>query len=224
MVDIVPCPECGRPRALGHRCPSCGVAATADRQGTRPDAPQSWHQAIDPGGFAATSSSAAKPGRAPGQNKGRGRLATFIVAAALIVVGIVVAVVLTTGGAAIVEEEAAVASAPDKASDLAAESLIRNAMTAFDAVAVESGSFEGISQATLQTMASGITWMQASAGLCSSPPTGANQKQNVVAWVSTGAMSYELGTWSASGTEIGVRVERMGGGITYYKDGQATAW
>ncbi len=236
MVDIVTCPECGRPRALGHRCPSCGDAAApadpAAQSVSASDAAQSWQQptsfsgaaSTSPSTFGSTYASATPAQPAVGQKKGGGRLATFILVAALIVGAIVVAVVLTTGGAAVVEEQAAVAGTPDKASDLAAESLIRNAMTAFDAVAVESGGYEGISQTTLQTMEPAITWMQGRGGVCMSPPTGANAKQSVVAWVSTGPMSYELGTRSSSGTAVGVRVDRMGGGTTYYKDGQAGAW
>jgi hypothetical protein len=147
-----------------------------------------------------------------------------IVAVALLAIAAVVAVVLTTGGAAVIKEEAAVASAPETAYDQAAKSLLRNAITAMDAVGVESGDYTRITQATLQMMEPAIAWVPGSAGASVTPPAGANARQNAVAWVSTGQLSYEIGTWSASGAEFGVRVDKMGGGNTYYKDGQAGAW
>jgi len=142
----------------------------------------------------------------------------------VVAVAIIVAVVLTRGGAEVVEGEAQMAGAPALASDLAAEQLIRNAMTTFDAVAVESGSYESIDSSTLQTMEPGINWVQGSAGVYASPPTGANAKQNAVAWAATGPLSYELGTWSTTGAAVGVQVNKMGGGVTHYKDGEAGGW
>jgi hypothetical protein len=225
MAEIVTCPKCGRPRALGHRCPSCGDAPTAaDQQAAASDAADSWQQGARQGGTPDTQLFAVQTGPTPARKKSRGRLATVVVATAVIVVAVVVAAVLATGGTAVKKEADSAASAVDTASDLAAQALLRNAMSATDMVAVESGSYQDIMQATLQTMEPGITWIQGSAGLCASPPPGANVKQNTVAWVSTGPMGYELGTWSASGVEFGVRVDQIGQGNTYYRDGEPADW
>ena len=91
-------------------------------------------------------------------------------------------------------------------------------------VIAEYGGYGEISRATLQSMDPSINWIQGSVGLCASPPTSADAEQDSVAWVSTGPMSYELGTWSATDVQFGVRVDNMGGGTTYYKDGQPGAW
>jgi hypothetical protein len=136
----------------------------------------------------------------------------------------VVTVVLTTGGAAVVEQEASMVSTPDRAYDQAAQSLLRNAMTAMDAAFVESADYTAVKQSTLQAMEPAITWMTGSGGVSASPPAGAKAQQNAVSFACTGRMSYELGTWSASGVEYGVKVNKAGGGTTYYKAGQAVAW
>ncbi|OFW61534.1 MAG: hypothetical protein A2133_12745 [Actinobacteria bacterium RBG_16_64_13] len=231
-MEIVSCPKCGRPRALGHRCPSCGDAPTVvNEQPTTPDEAESWRGAAgswrgvaEPGGVPTGRALAAPPQRAPGGKKGRGLLATIIVAVVLIVAIAVVVAVLTAGGAAVLEEEASVASAPQKAHDLAAQSLLRNAMTAIDAAFVESADYTAITQSTLQAMEPAITWMPGSAGVSASPPAGAKAQQNAVTWACTGRMTYEIGTWSASGVEFGVRVNRAGGGNTFYTGGSVAAW
>jgi hypothetical protein len=135
-----------------------------------------------------------------------------------------VAAVLTSGGAAVVEEEAAVAAAPEKAYDQAAKSLLRNAMTAMDAAFVESADYTTITQSTLQAMEPSIAWTHGGTGTCTSPATGVSAQHNGVTWASTGRLSYELGTWSVSGVEFGVRVNKAGGGTTYYMGGTATNW
>jgi hypothetical protein len=225
IVDIVSCPKCGRPRALGHRCPTCGDIATAvDQEPKTPDEIGPRQAEAGPGVFPTRHAVAAQTQRTSGGKKRRGRLATVIVAVVVIVIAAVVAAVLTTGGAAVVRVEASVASAPETAYDEAAKSLLRNAITVMDAVGVESGGYTGVLQATLQTMEPAIAWMPGRAGVCSSPPTGAKAQQNAVGWACTGQLSYELGIWSASGVEFGVRVDKLGGGNTYYKDGKAAAW
>ena len=226
MVDIVTCPECGRPRADGHRCPSCGDApTTTEQQATTKDPAQSWQQPIGPAGAPSTAPSSTQARPALGETKSRGRLVGGIAAVALVVVAIVVAVVLTSGGDEVAEEEdISMAAAPALAYDLSAQAQLRNAMATFDMTIAEFGSLEEISQTTLQTMDPSTTWVQGSAGLCASPPTSANAKENSIAWVSTGPLSYELGTWSPSGVEYGVKVDAMGGGTTYYKDGQPGNW
>jgi hypothetical protein len=231
-VEIESCPKCGRPRALGHRCPSCGDAATAitEQPAAETEAeswraePAPWQGLPGPSGIPIGQHATARPQRPSGGKRRRGLLATAIVAVVLIGIIAGVTAVLTTGGAAVVQEEAAVASAPEKAYDQAAQSLLRNAMTAMDAAFVESADYTTITQSTLQSVEPAIAWMQGSAGVCTSPPAGAKAQQNAVTWASTGRMTYEIGTWSASGVEFGVRVNKAGGGSTYYRGGKATAW
>lgn len=159
-----------------------------------------------------------------GAKKKRGLLATVLVAVVLIAAAATIAGVLLTGGAAVVEEQAAVASAPDKGYDQAAKTLLRNAMTALDAAFVESADYTAVTQSTLEAMEPAIAWMRGSGGLSASPPAGAKAQQNVVCWVCTGRMTYEIGTWSASGVAFGARVDRLGGGTTYYTGGAAASW
>jgi hypothetical protein len=237
-VEIVSCPECGRPRALGHRCPSCGdIAAGDDEQSRTPERTNSWQEAVDswqiaaasgpyqePGQAAIRRPVAARPPQASGGKKKRGLLAPIIVAVAVIAVAAVVAVVLTTGGAAVVEESASAASAPEKAYDQAAQSLIRNAMTALDSAFVESADYTAVTQDTLKMIEPSIAWVPGREGVFTSPAAEVNAQQNAVGWICTGRLGYELGTWSASGMEFGVRVNKAGGGTTYYRGGAVGAW
>ncbi len=164
------------------------------------------------------------PQRAAPGKKRWGLLATIIVAVAVIAVVAVVAVVLTTGGAAILEESASVASTPDRGHDLAAQSLLRNAMTAMDSAFIESADYMTVTKDTLKSIEPAITWVSGRSGVCSAPSGTAKVQGNAVAWACTGRMTYELGTWSASGVEFGVRVDKAGGGTTYYRGGAVAAW
>jgi len=227
-LEIGSCPKCGRPRALGYRCPSCGdTGAVAGEQSAADDAgswraePTSWQGIPRP---APTGQhGVAAPRSSSGGRRGKSLVATAIVAVVLIAIIVVVVVLLTAGGAAVVEEEASVASVPDRAHDEAAQSLVRNAMMAMDAVFVETTDYTTIEESTLQAMEPGITWIEGRAGTCTSPAEGAEAQDNVVTWAGTGRMTYEIGTWSASGVEFGVKVNKAGGGATYYRDGKATA-
>jgi hypothetical protein len=231
-VDIERCPKCGRPRAVGHRCPSCGDAgngastAPGQREETKPGRADdsSWHGVPQPGGVSAGLGSL-HPSLRPTRGKSRrGFLATAIVAGIVIAVVVVVVIMLTTGGAAVVKEQAAVVSTPDRAHDEAAQSLLRNAMTAIDATFVETGDYTTITQSALQTMEPAISWTPGRAGLYGSPPAKATTQNNAVAWTCTGRLSYELGTWSASGVSFGVRVDKAGGGVSYFTNGTAASW
>ena len=193
-MDIESCPNCGRPRAVGHRCPSCGDAgAPADPQAVQREEARSgraddssWHGVPQAGGVSAGLGSL-HPSLRPTRGKSRrGFLATAIVAGLVIAVVVVVVILLTTGGAAVVEEQAAVVSIPDRAHDEAAQSLVRNAMTAIDAAGVETGDFTTITQSTLETMEPAIRWTPGRAGLYGSPPAKAKTQNNAVAWACTG--------------------------------------
>ena len=181
-------------------------------------------QGQEPMAPTATWALAPQPQRAAPGKKRWGLLATVIVAVAVIAVVAVVAVVLTTGGATLLEESASVASTPDKGHDLAAQTLLRNAMTAMDAVWVESTDYTAITQDILTMMEPSITWVPGRGGVYAAPPGTAKAQKNAVAWTCTGRMTYELGTWSASGVEFGVRVDKAGGGTTYYRGGVVAAW
>ncbi|MBN1629229.1 MAG: hypothetical protein JW990_05675 [Thermoleophilia bacterium] len=146
-------------------------------------------------------------------------MALVLIAAIATVVG-----VLLAGGAAVVEEEAALVSTPDRGYDQAAQSLLRNAMTAIDAAFVESADYTSITQATLKAMEPAINWIAGRAGICASPPTGAAAQANAVSWAGTGRLTYELGVWSESGVEFGVKVDKAGGGTTHYRAGAAGGW
>jgi hypothetical protein len=146
------------------------------------------------------------------------------VAVVLIAAIVAVVAVLTAGGATVVKEEASVASAPKTAYDQAAQSLLRNAMTAMDAAFVESADYTSIKQSTLQAMEPAIAWIPGSAGVSAAPPAGAQAQQNAVSWACTGRMTYEISTWSASGVEFGVRVDKAGGGNTFYAGGAVASW
>jgi len=227
-MEIVSCPKCGRPRASGGRCPSCGDAATpVDAQSPAPDEAGYWQGAA---GAAETREMPTRQGlAAPVQRASRGKGGRGLVVgviAAVVLIGAIVAVVavLTAGGAAVVKEEASVASAPKNAYDQAAKSLLQNAMTAMDATFTESADYTTITQPTLTAMEPAIAWMPGSAGVSVSPPAGAKAQQSAVSWACTGRMTYELGTWSASGVEFGVRVDKLAGGNTYYMDGSVASW
>jgi hypothetical protein len=69
-----------------------------------------------------------------------------------------------------------------------------------------------------------ISWIQGKAGLHASPSVKAKAQNNAVAWVCPSQPSYELGTWSTSGVKFGVRVDKAGGGVTYFTNGTVGAW
>lgn len=136
-----------------------------------------------------------------------------------------VVVLLATAGGTVadtVEQDSAVIS---KGGDLAAKSLLRNAMTALDSAFMESLDFTAVTRTDLEAIEPAIAWMGPSnAGVCKYPPDSARAGENTVGWAGTGATGYEIGTWSDSGVCFGVKVDRTSGGRTYYRDGVITAW
>jgi len=207
-MQIVSCPKCGRPRVAGQPCPICGD--TTAQAGTGPETPtgragQHDRKApITPASARPQRATTGRPQRKAERRSRRGLVATII--------------------AAVVVEEASLVSTPDRGYDQAAQSLLRNAMSAMDAAFVESGDYSSITQATLEAMEPAIDWVAGHTGVCGSPPAGATAQANRVAWAATGRLSYELGTWSESGTEFGVKVDKAGGGVTQYRGGVADAW
>jgi hypothetical protein len=185
--------------------------------------PTSWQAAPQPAGVPTGQRPATTSRRSTGK-RNKGLLATAIVAVILIAIVVVVVVLLTAGGAAVVEEEASVASIPDRAHDEAAQSLVRNAMMGMEAAFTETADFSAIKLPALQAMEPSVTWIQGRAGAYASPAAGAKAGDNAVTWACTGRMTYEIGTWSDSGVAFGVKVNKAGGGATYYRDGKATAW
>ena len=215
-MEIVTCPKCGRPRPQGQPCPVCGDTTT-------PVIPQPKTPAVAKAS-PPTRTAATRPQRKAAGRSSRGLIAAVIVAAVLIAAVATVVAVLMAGGAAVVEEEAALVGTPDRGRDQAAQSLLRNAMTAMDAAFVESADYTSITQATLKAMEPAINWNAGRAGVCASPPTGATAQTNSVSWAGTGRLSYELGTWSESGVQFGVKVDKAGGGTTQYRGGAAADW
>jgi hypothetical protein len=234
IVEIVSCPKCGHPRALGRRCPSCGDPATiasepatvpAENQSETWQAePISWKEAPGPDEVRRGQGLTTRPEQSARGRRRWGLLASAIVAVVVIAIVAVVVVALGSGESAVLQEQAAVASAPDTANDQAAESLLRNAVTAMDAALLETTDYTTISQSTLETMEPSIDWVPGRAGACTSPAVSATVQDNAVTWACTGLMTYEIGTWSASGVEFGVQVNRMSGVLAYYRDGKPATW
>jgi prepilin-type N-terminal cleavage/methylation domain-containing protein len=113
-----------------------------------------------------------------------------------------------------------------KAQDAAAKSLVRNAMTSIESAYVDTQDFSTVTLVMLQGIEPAIAWPDkaAAAGICSAPAATSLAKSNIVSWTGTAAATYEVGTWSQSGTEFGVLVNKAaGGGTTYYKAGAAVA-
>lgn len=234
-MEIVSCPKCGRSRALGHRCPSCGDAAAIPGDATQAaggqwvpwtgvsEQPTDWQQT---GRSTMTQRPVEiRPPRKVGWwgRRSAGQIVGMALAA-LAAVAVVVVLLATAGGTAAenVEQGSAVVS---QGEDLAAKSLLRNAITALDSAFVESMDFTAVTRADLEAIEPSIVWLgPVGTGVCVSPPAGARAGQNTVGWAGTGATSYEIGTWSESGTEYGIRVDRVGGGRTYYKDGAVATW
>ena len=218
---------------MGHRCPSCGhvtpggAEQPAEQSDTafRRDEPTSWSGLPLSNSVPIRQAVGGTLSRSPSVKKRRGGLiASLIVAVVVVAIIVGVIVALTAGGGAVVKEEAAVTNTPDKANDLAAQSLLRNAMTFMDAAFVETTDYTAITESSLQTTEPAINWIQGSAGVSTSPPSAASVQQSAVSWAGTGRMSYELGIWSASGVEFGVSVNRTSGGLTYYRNGTPGAW
>lgn len=236
-MEIASCPECGRPRAIGHRCPSCGDTTTLE--GVQPESraqPESsaasawqadtrpWQGSAGPAQLSAGRKRGLQGRGSAGTKSRRGVLATVIVSLVVVAIVTALAVILTTGGKAVVEEQAAVAAAPERGYDQAAKSLLRNAMTAMNSAFVESADFTKITQSSLEALEPAIAWMRGGAMVCASPSSGAKAQQYGVAWACTGRMTYELGTWSQSGVAFGVRVDKAGGRATYYCGGKTASW
>ena len=107
-----------------------------------------------------------------------------------------------------------------KAQDAAAKSLVRNAMTSVESSYVDTQDFSKVTLEQLQAIEPAIKWPEAgAAGVCSNPADGSKANLNIVSWAGTEQNVYELGTWSASGNEFGVKVDKTAatGGTTYYK-------
>ena len=234
-MEIVSCPKCGRPRAQGHRCPSCGDPAAVPGDATHASGGEwvPWTGAGDrynewqETGRSAVSQRPVtmKPPRKMGwwARRSFGQIA-FMALVALAAIAAVV-VLLTTAGGTVAENVERDSAVVDQGEDLAAQSLLRNAMTALDSAFVESMDFTAVTRADLQAIEPAIDWVGPSgAGVCAYPPDSAKAAKNVVGWAGTSATSYEIGTWSESGAGFGVKVDRVGGGRTYYKDGAVAAW
>jgi type IV pilus assembly protein PilA len=112
-----------------------------------------------------------------------------------------------------------------KAQDAAAKSLVRNAMTAMESGFVDTQDFSAVTLADLQGIESSIQWpAKGAAGVCSAPAATSLTSGSIVSWSGTGAMTYEIGTFSASGKEFGVKLNKATGVTTWYVGGVVKAW
>jgi type IV pilus assembly protein PilA len=110
-----------------------------------------------------------------------------------------------------------------KAQDTAAKALVRNAMMAMESAFTDRGDFTLVVLADLQGVEPSIAWPAAgAAGVCTAPAATSLTKNNIVSWAVPTSTSYEIGTWSASTKEFGIKVNKTTGNI-YYKAGAALA-
>lgn len=247
-MEIIECPKCGRPRALGHRCPSCGDAATdVDEHPTKESDP--WQPAVaqsDPG-LPVAAQSATKSSRKIRWNP----LIAAVVALAIIAAGI--AVPLTRGDDMPEKQEAggveamlqeqikeltgeemvhtrpdASENAMNQGRDMQARALLENAMQTMENIIARldySGEHSTIDYSTLirealrSTSSRSVQWVWATPGVHTDPHSDALAEDNTVSWAFIPPSTYELGTWSASGEAIGVRVDRDSGSILFYRNG-----
>jgi len=107
-----------------------------------------------------------------------------------------------------------------KAQDTAAKALVRNAMTAMESAYVDTQDFSAVVLADLQGIEPAIQWPAAAgASIATAPAATSVANVNIVSWIGTGTNTYEISTFSVSGTSFGVEVDKgTGGGTTYYKD------
>lgn len=162
-----------------------------------------------------------KPPRLSTAGRAIGLLAVVVVVAA-VVVGVLYA---TRGAGSVVQSNLNTVSADAKAKDLAAQSLVRSAMLALQSAYAAGQDLKAVTGETLQGFEPAIHWLDGASGVCKDPPAGATAESSAVSWAVTATRTYELGTWSTSGKEFGVRVDLgSGGGSTYYADGVASTW
>lgn len=184
--------------------------------------PNSPH-ALAPTSSGLTTEAPVKASPRPGGHS-RGRLVGFVAAIVAAIAVIVVVALLVAGGDGDTEEAVSPDSKLTLAMNSAAKSLVRNSMTAIESAYVDTGSFTAITQDMLSSIEPSITWVRASSGVSTNPPSAAQAAQDAVGWAGTGDGTYEAGTWSESGTAFGVLVDKMGGGTTFYVGGVVSPW
>jgi hypothetical protein len=111
------------------------------------------------------------------------------------------------------------------ASDPAAKSLVRNAMTAIESAYVDLRTFDAaeMTPSILQSIEPSISFVRGADQSVALAPT-ALASSYTVDYFGAGD-TYAVGTMSASGTTFGVVVDkRAGGGNTLYIDGSAEDW
>ena len=109
-----------------------------------------------------------------------------------------------------------------KAQDVSAKSLVRNAMTVVESAYVDNRDFSAITAAELKAIEPSLTFTVAdNAG--SSP--SAQASANSVDYKGGSATTYEIGSVSQSGKKFGVKVDKGAtGGTTYWIDGAQKVW
>jgi type IV pilus assembly protein PilA len=111
-----------------------------------------------------------------------------------------------------------------KAQDAAAKTLVRNAMIAIESAYTDTQNFSTVTQAIVQAIEPSITFAAVgAAGVCTTPAATSKAASNIVSWAVPSATSYEVGTWSTSGKEFGVLVDKTVGN-KFYKGNNGTAF
>ena len=247
-MEIIECPKCGRPRALGHRCPSCGDAATEIGEQAAAQT-ESW-------GPAAAPPEGARPATAQPATKQRRKISWTLLAAVVVGLAIIaaaIAVPLSRDAgtpekkesgrfAAALEAQVAeltgepvVRTGADVAEEIAgrnddmmARILVENAMETMDGIIArldESGEYPTteyntlIREALRSAPSHAIHWEWGARGVCEQPHGSSQASENTVSWTFLPPSTYELGTWSGSGSAFGVRVDNDEGTIIFYRDG-----
>jgi type IV pilus assembly protein PilA len=110
-----------------------------------------------------------------------------------------------------------------KAQDTNAKALIRNAMTAIEAVYVDTQDFN-VTAPALAAVEPAITWSVVAANVAKAPGSGVAAASNMVAYYGAGN-TYTAGTYSASGKAFSVVVSKASdGGTDFFIDGNPATW
>ncbi|MBN1319667.1 MAG: hypothetical protein JXA87_02395 [Thermoleophilia bacterium] len=118
--------------------------------------------------------------------------------------------------------------AANRSHDAMARILIENAMDSMKEIMarldysgeIPTTEYSSRIREALQTMGNKtIRWEWGTRGVYKEPHGSSQAEENTVSWTYIPPSAYELGTWSASGTAIGVRVDDDAGTIIFYRDG-----
>lgn len=119
-------------------------------------------------------------------------------------------------------------NASNQGSDMQARALLETAMQIMEDIIARldySGEYPTIEYGTqireaLRSMDHrSMQWSWGTPGVYARPHSDSLAEENTVSWAFIPPSTYELGTWSASGIAIGIRVNRGDGSIIFCRDG-----